>query len=183
MGIPASTTAWTLEDDTLLLDMISENLSYSAIGARLGRTKNACISRARRALGVGPRDRKLYVKLFAQEPPGAKQAAKAKSEPRHKQAAEPVERLFVAPATIPQDNEPQPLYAMPEASTTVFGEPRRLLKLEAHHCRFPAIERDGQHLFCSAPRDGLLPYCKDHALLCLRPEPKRNLSRLTKAYR
>jgi hypothetical protein len=167
-------TKWTVEDDLRLSSLIERGLSFSAIGAEMGRSKNACIGRAHRARGVFTKDTKPV-------PP-----KKVKPAPAPRQAAKPVERLFVPPipaVAVMQDNAPTPLYAMPEASTTAYGSPRPLLSLEAHHCRFPAMERDGQHLFCSAPRDGLGPYCRDHALLCLRPEPKRNLSRLTKAYR
>lgn len=163
--------AWTTEEDLRLAQLIQDGLTYSAIGAEMGRTKNSCISRAHRALGI-------YTKDTTPRPP-----KKVKQQAAPKPAPKPVERLFVPRAPIVQDNKPEPLYALPEASTTPFGEPRRLLQLEARHCRFP-VSGEGRHtLFCCADRDGLGPYCTEHRLVAWRPTPRQNLQKLAKAYR
>jgi GcrA cell cycle regulator len=175
--------AWSDADDARLRELIAENLSYAAIGALIGRNRNACIGRAHRlgiqVKGTRPITAKLVkqdvqraiVKLF---PPKPRPAPKAKA-PAPAPAPAPLSLTALA-----QDNKPVPLYAPPEASTTAFGVPRPLLKLQAHHCKFPVDERDGQHWFCCADRDGMLPYCRDHAALCFR-KTERQLT--TKAYR
>lgn len=181
MTEPAQThrnwNAWSEADDARLRELLAENLSFAAIGKLMGRNKNSTIGRAHR-LGIQTRDTKpISVKKVK------KDVAKAvvKLFPP-KPAPEPVE---AAPASLSlkalaQDNEPQPRYEQPEASTTAFGKPRTLMGLKPHHCRFPVGERDGQHLFCCGKRDGMRPYCVEHALLTYRPDT-RQLK--TKAYR
>jgi GcrA cell cycle regulator len=167
---------WSEADDARLRELIAENLSYAAIGALIGRNRNACIGRAHR-LGIqvkGTRPitvkkvkqdvAKAIVKLF---PPRPRPAPKAKAP---------------APAPAPaQDNKPVPLYAQPEASTTPFGEPRLLVDLQPHHCRWPVSGERADTTFCCADRESLTsPYCTEHRLIAWRPTT-RQLT--TKAYR
>jgi hypothetical protein len=181
MTEPAQThrnwNAWTDADDARLRELVAENLSYAAIGGLMGRNKNSCIGRAHR-LGIHTRDTKpISVKKVK------KDVAKAVVKlfpPKPAPAPEPVIPKAPAPA---QDNNPQPRYEQPEASTTPFGKPRTLMGLKPHHCRFPVGERDGQHLFCCGKRDGMRPYCVEHAALSYRPDTRQNLARMTKAYR
>jgi GcrA cell cycle regulator len=170
--------AWTDADDARLRELIAENLSYAAIAPLIGRNRNACIGRAHR-LGIqvkGTRPitvRKVkqdvaraVVKLFPPKP-----ATEAKAP-----APEP------APV---QDNRPQPRYEQPEASTTAFGKPRKLIDLEPHHCRWPVSGERADTLFCCADREVMTrPYCAEHHIVAWRPPAdKRDLSRLAKVYR
>lgn len=152
---------WTQEDDARLRELVEENLSYAEIGALMGRNKNSCIGRAHR-LGIQRETRATHKKTVA------------------KAVAKVVEKLFVPKPEPAQDNKPQPRFEQPEASTTAFGVPRTLMGLQSHHCRFPVQGEGAATLFCCGKRDGMLPYCKDHALLCYRPNT-RPLT--TKAYR
>ena len=170
---------WSEADDARLRELIAENLSYAAIGALIGRNRNACIGRAHR-LGIQVKGtRPITVKKVKQDVARAvTKLFPPRPAPQSLKAPAP---KATAPAPAPlQDNKPIPFYAPPEASTTAFGVPRPLLKLQAHHCKFPVEERDGQHWFCCADRDGMLPYCRDHAALCFR-KTERQLT--TKAYR
>jgi hypothetical protein len=164
---------WSEADDTRLRELIAENLSYAAIGALIGRNRNACIGRAHR-LGIQVKGtRPITVKKVKQD---VQRAIVKLFPPKPRPMPKPK-----APAPAPaQDNKPVPLYAQPEASTTPFGEPRMLVDLQPHHCRFPTGEQNGQHLFCCGERFGVGPYCVDHAALCYR-KTERQLT--TKAYR
>lgn len=159
---------WTQEDDARLRGLVAENLSYTEIGAILGRNKNSCIGRAHR-LGIKSSETKPT------RPPKFKTT--------------PVDAIFPAKAAKPikpeaaQDNRPQPRYEQPEASTTAFGVPRSLMFLQAHHCRFPVQGEGAATLFCCGVKLPNKPYCVDHAALCYRETERQSLSRLMKAYR
>lgn len=172
--------AWSEADDARLRELIAENLSYAAIAPLIGRNRNACIGRAHR-LGIqvkGTRPitvkkvkadvAKAIVKLFPPRPASQRLKPPAPKAP--------------APA---QDNKPVPLYAQPEASTTAFGKPRKLIDLQPHHCRWPVSGERADTLFCCADREVMTrPYCAEHHLIAWRPPAdKRDLSRLAKAYR
>lgn len=156
---------WTDEDDARLRQLIEEHLSYAQIGEIVGRSKGSCIGRAHR----------LGIHNSKTKPAPKKKVAEAVSKA--------VSVLFPPRPAQVQDNRPQPLYEQPEASTTAFGQPRTLMQLEPHHCRFPSGERNGQHMFCCAEKLPGKPYCSDHAALCFRETERQSLSRLMKAYR
>jgi GcrA cell cycle regulator len=174
MDAPAKNwNAWTEADDARLRELIAENLSYAAIAPLIGRNRNACIGRAYR-LGIQVKGtRPITVRKVKAD------VARAVTKLFPPKPAPQAKAPTPEPAPV-QDNRPQPRYEQPEASTTAFGKPRPLLKLQAQHCKFPVEERDGQHWFCCADRDGMLPYCRDHAALCFR-KTERQLT--TKAWR
>ena len=156
---------WTDADDARLRQLIEEHLSYAQIGEIVGRSKGSCIGRAHR-LGI--------------------HNSKTKPSPKKKVAeavSKAVSVLFPPRPAPVQDNRPQPLYEQPEASTTAFGKPRRLIHLEPHHCRFPSSGEGADTLFCCAVRLPNKPYCVDHAALCFRETERQSLARLMKAYR
>jgi hypothetical protein len=159
---------WSAEQDAQLRALVAEGVTFRQIGELMGRNRCACIGRAHR-IGV-----EVPVRAPSNSPDAIKKRARAAGL-----AVAPVERFF----RPPQDNKPQPRYELPEASTTAYGEPRRLLLLEPHHCRWP-IGDGPSTIFCCADRENLAgPYCREHRLLAWRPTPRQNLAKLAKAYR
>jgi len=67
---PARETWWTAERVTELCALIAEGLSYRLIGERLGTTKNAALSKAKRLRVVrrveGPAPRTLHDRMDAE---------------------------------------------------------------------------------------------------------------------
>jgi len=170
---------WSEADDTRLRELIAENLSYAAIGALIGRNRNACIGRAHR-LGIQVKGtRPITVKKVKQDV--AQAIVKLfPPKPASQRLRPPAPK---APATAPapvQDNKPQPRYEQPEASTTPFGKPRTLVDLQPHHCRWPFQGERADTMFCGANREGHGPYCQNHRLIAWRPTTRQLTE---KAYR
>jgi GcrA cell cycle regulator len=168
---------WSEADDARLRELIAENLSYAAIGALIGRNRNACIGRAHR-LGIQVKGtRPITVKKVKQD---VARAVTKLFPPKPASQAKP--SAPKAPATAPlQDNKPQPRYEQPEASTTAFGKPRTLVDLQPHHCRWPVSGERAETLFCCADRESLTsPYCTEHRLIAWRPTTRQLTE---KAYR
>lgn len=177
---PANWNKWSDADDARLRELIAENLSYAAIGALIGRNRNACIGRAHR-LGIQVKGtRPITVKKVKQDV--ARAIVKLFPPKPASQRLKPPAPKAPAPAPAPlQDNKPVPLYAQPEASTTPFGTPRTLIDLEPHHCRWPFEGERAETLFCCADRESIsVPYCTEHRLIAWRPTT-RQLT--TKVYR
>lgn len=153
---------WTDKDDARLRELVDENLSYAEIGALMGRNKNQCIGRAHR-LGIQREVRATHKKTIA------------------KAVAKAVDKLFSPKPAPAQDNNPQPRFEQPEASTTAFGVPRTLMGLQAYHCRWPVSGERADTLFCCAKRESLTsPYCENHRLIAWRPTTRQLTE---KAYR
>jgi len=120
---------WTPDQDDVLRNLRAEGCSYGVIAIDLDKSRNACISRAKR-LGVP-----LTVRAPT-EPRRLPRPRKVKMQPQN---------INIAPDPLPE---------LP-ASSTFLGIP--LLELKANDCRFPRGE--GPFLFCGQPKAEGSFYC------------------------
>ena len=128
---------WSDKDLDTLRELRAQRLSFSVIGKRMGRTKNACVGKAQR-LGLSQ-----TTALVRKKPVPIKRLPKPKR---------------VAP--IP----PEPL-VQPSQFAVSHG-PVTFMQLTDKTCRWPMSLPDGlQTVFCgSLPKDGA-PYCDQHCFI------------------
>ena len=151
---------WTDEMDDELRTRIRAGDAFSTIAQSVGRSRCACIGRARR-IGLSDTrelrmaDYKMRQRLEkpkpAPEPAGEALAAMRKRMKARAKVARPV------PA--------------PESPRQWFGIP--LIHLKHSSCRYPVSGEGAATLFCGAAKAEAGPYCHAHAIVCHSPVPPK----------
>lgn len=150
---------WTTDEDAMLRNLFAEGKSYSQIGAAVGRTKNAAISRARK-LKLGSRGDLHFIRMAARSAKVRKK--KTRSQPRRQK----METLVVR-------------------DVPVFLDETRLASIvDVTGCKWPVREDAafvGGHALCNHPVDDLKSYCPYHVGLSrskVQPKPILSLGPL-----
>ena len=148
---------WTPQDDQVLREISGSGQPARIAADILGRSRNSILGRAHR-LNIS------FGREFSYKQPAndhrVDKPIKVK-KPRNRPAKETL--IY-------------PLHEMPEAAITPYGQPRELLDLEPHHCRWACFEIEGTHQFCCADRMLSKPYCVEHQLIAYS---KRRLREVT----
>lgn len=156
---------WTKDDEQEMRGLLDQGLSFAETAVAMGRTKGSCIGRAHRLGWLTSREATVIDAKRARKPP-PKPTAVVIQFPQQKTAAR---------------------YELPEASTTAYGQPKSIIGLKEHHCRYPVhvSERSGRQLFCAAEKRPGSSYCEGHHQLCWRPCKRHgtDLQRMARAYR
>ena len=145
-------SSWTEQDDARLRELLEQGLSYWEVGEAMGRSKNSCIGRGHR-LGLMTRTDPAVI--------DAKRARWSRKKPELPKKEQPM--AVVIPFPVPA----QPRYEQPLAHETAFGQPKSIVGLKEHHCRWPVHRSltSDRWLFCAAERREKSPYCAEHHLL------------------
>ncbi len=161
-------STWTDTRVAMLRELHAEGLAFSLIGARLGITRNACISKAHR-IGLDPRPHfnNTPVRRLSPEEQVARAERKRANSRRYwrKKYGRP------QPPTFPAEPAPVP------AAVSLECHPCSLLELSASRCKWPIGDPAAEDFhFCgSEPKSGK-PYCQWHYRIAYQP-PKRDTRR------
>lgn len=148
---------WTPQDDQVLREISGSGQPARIAADILGRSRNAILGRAHR-LKIS------FGREFSYKQPANDHKIDKPIEVK-KPRNRPAEETLI-----------YPLFEMPEAAITPYGQPRELLDLEPHHCRWACFEIEGTHQFCCADRMPSKPYCVEHQLIAYS---KRRLREVT----
>lgn len=154
-------TNWSKEQDEVLISRLRQGFSYNLIGQALGRSKNACIGRARRIasryLTIQERE-----SLFSRS---ARDAGALARRVRRRLSGVDFRNQRANGAMALQRSDTMDVVTSP-------GQQFRcdILRLTSKTCRYPVTD-DKPFLFCGAPRQNHpgIPYCAFHARIAYQP--------------
>lgn len=135
---------WTPDEDDMLRNLFAEGKSYSQIGAAVGRTKNAAISRSRK-LKLGSRG-DLHTQRMASR------SAKMR---KYNAPAKPKQKHFSLKRTTPRERKPPMFLRVVPAPDS-----KPVPLVDRTGCCYPTTPH-GPHLFCNEPTQGR-DYCEFH---------------------
>lgn len=142
-----------------------EELSTTAIGRALGKSKNAVVGKARRE-GLPPRPSPIIRRPDGPRPPRI---------PRAPRSTIPPLACVAAPAATPaRTTPPAPVApAIRKPAPVIVAAPPPPVRRTP--CCWPIGEpgRPGFR-FCDEPSDGRTPYCAPHAAQAYEPRPERD---------
>jgi GcrA cell cycle regulator len=153
---------WTEERAERCRALWADGWSAGQIGAELGCSRNAVMSKIHRSGWTQRSD----VPKALQRPPQASRRGPRKRQPTTTSnlPARPVASAGPL-AAVPDEFVPEPVRA--DAFVVRFGPGKTLLDIGPGECRWPTGEGN-DFLFCAAAQaDG--PYCRAHALLAFQP--------------
>jgi GcrA cell cycle regulator len=152
---------WPVEAIDTLKRLIAEGLSFSQIGARLGKTRNAVIGKAHREGLSGTAD---YKKCHKPARPGGRVPKAKKLKPWRELQVRRSAQVF----------ENAPFIPGPELVIPV-NERKGILDLGENDCRWPIGDpQEADFHFCNGRKVPGLAYCEHHARRAYQPpEAKR----------
>lgn len=160
--------AWSTEDLAALRKHVAEGLSFSTIGTILGRSRNACIGKARRE-GISGFKQNRASKAGFRAPgprrPVQKQAKPSRLPAPPRPVLAPKAPINPAMPVVEALPLPKPNEALPES---------RLLKIEQLQsgvCKWPIGDpHDPGFRYCGADCDPARSYCQPHRRLAYTSE-------------
>lgn len=155
--------AWPPEDIQKLKDLLFDGLSFSQIGARLGRSRNAVIGKAHREGLSGTAE---YKKCHKPARPGGR-VPKAKKKPKPWTQFERKSAAVFASEPF----TPGPELVIPP------NERKGILDLQENDCRWPIGDpQKADFHFCNRKKVPGLAYCEAHSRRAYQPPENRKRS-------
>ena len=140
---------WDIKAITKLAELCKTGISFTAIGRKMGISKNAAIGKASRL--------KLR-KSPAPSVPIVRKVTVFKPKPAPKPRA-----------LLPKEVPPTPTKSVSVPEMLMVS----MMQLTDKHCRYP-IDTDGEVLFCGRLPNGTPPYCEQHSKICYVPPKDRS---------